>query len=46
MNRIATSIRNRLSLRAPQEESLRILSGLADSLSLQKNADLEIEWRR
>ncbi len=46
MNRIAASIRNRLSLRAPQEESLRILSGLADGLSLRKNADLEIELEK
>ena len=32
MNRIANSIRNRLSLRPPQQESLRILAELADSL--------------
>lgn len=46
MNRIATSIRNRLSLRPPQTESLRILAELADSFSLQKNADLEAELEK
>ena len=46
MKRIATSIRNRLSLRAPQQESLRILSELTDGLSLQKNADLAIELEK
>lgn len=46
MNRIATSIRNRLSLRAPQQESLRILSELTDSLSLQKNSDLAVELEK
>ncbi|HEY3276305.1 MAG TPA: DEAD/DEAH box helicase family protein [Syntrophorhabdaceae bacterium] len=43
MNRIANSIRNRLSLRSPQEESLAILTDLADRLALQKGADLEAE---
>ena len=46
MKRIATSIRNRLSLRAPQQESLRRLSELTDGLSLQKNADLAIELEK
>jgi type III restriction enzyme len=36
MNRIANSIRNRLSLRPPQAESLGILSQLCDSLALHK----------
>ena len=36
MNRIATSIRNRLSLRQPQAESLSIMADLADSLTLKK----------
>src|SRR5208283_1967319 len=40
MNRIATSIKNRLSLRPPQAESLNILAELIDTLSLQKNCDL------
>jgi type III restriction enzyme len=46
MNRIATSIKNRLSLRSPQTESLGILAALADSLSLQKNIDLTAELER
>ncbi len=46
MNRIAASIRNRLSLRSPQEESLAILSDLADKLSMQKNADLVVELEK
>lgn len=36
MNRIATSIRNRLSLRPPQAESLNILAELTDKLTLKK----------
>lgn len=43
MNRTATNIRNRLSLRPPQEESLGILADLADKLELKKNVDLESE---
>ncbi|MGC9975431.1 MAG: DEAD/DEAH box helicase family protein [Syntrophales bacterium] len=43
MNRIANSIKNRLSLRPPQAESLGILAELAHTLSLQKNADLVAE---
>jgi len=46
MNRIAASIRNRLSLRRPQEESLAILADLADKLSLQKNTDLVTELEK
>jgi type III restriction enzyme len=46
MNRIANSIRNRLSLRPPQAESLRILAELAGSFSLQKNADLAVELEK
>ena len=37
MNRIAQSIRNRLSLRKPQEYSLNILAELADKLMLKKH---------
>ena len=37
MNRNVNLIRNRLSLRPPQEESLNILANLADKLILQKN---------
>lgn len=43
MNRIAGGIRNRLSLRQPQTDSLHILAELADKLSLQKNSDLAAE---
>ena len=46
MNRIATSIKNRLSLRPPQTESLNILAGLADKLELKKNADLYAELEK
>ena len=37
MNRIAQSIRNRLSLRKPQEYSLNILAELTDKLTLKKH---------
>lgn len=43
MNRTALNIRNRLSLRVPQEESLCILSELAEKLTLKKNLDLPSE---
>lgn len=46
MNKIAVSIRNRLSLRRPQEVSLNILADLADKLTLQKNADLAGELEK
>jgi type III restriction enzyme len=46
MNRIATSIKNRLSLRPPQAESLGILATLADTLSLQKNTALMAELEK
>ena len=46
MNRIANSIKNRLSLRPPQEESLNILAGLMDRLVLQKNCDLSEELEK
>ncbi|MCB0525753.1 MAG: DEAD/DEAH box helicase family protein [Saprospiraceae bacterium] len=36
MNKTANYIKNRLSLRSPQEESLRILTELADKLELKK----------
>jgi len=41
MDRIATSIKNRLSLRAPQTESLEILADLVGKLTLQKDVDLQ-----
>lgn len=40
MNRIANSIKNRLSLRSPQAESLNILADLVDKLPLEKSNDL------
>ena len=43
MNRIANNINNRLSLRAPQTESLEILAGLAEELNLEKSVDLSKE---
>ena len=43
MDRIATSIKNRLSLRAPQTESLEILADLVGKLTLQKDVDLQTE---
>lgn len=41
MNRIANEIKNRLSLRKPQAESLEILSEIADVLELKKNINLD-----
>ncbi len=46
MDKIANAIRNRLSLRPPQEESLNILADLADKLTLKKNADLSAELEK
>src|SRR5437762_735410 len=43
MNRIANQIKNRLSLRSPQSESLDILSRLGDTLVLKKGIDLAAE---
>jgi type III restriction enzyme len=43
MNTKANYIRSRLSLRAPQAESLEILSTLAEELELKKNPDLAAE---
>ena len=40
MNKTANEIKNRLSLRKPQAESLEILSEIADVLELKKNVDL------
>lgn len=41
MNSIANNIKNRLSLRKPQAESLEILSEIADILEMKKNTNLE-----
>ena len=46
MNKIAASIRNRLSLRPPQSESLKILVDLASRLALKKTADLPTELEK
>jgi type III restriction enzyme len=43
MNHTALYVTNRLSLRPPQEESLRILSELAAEMTLKKNSDLGAE---
>lgn len=43
MNRTANQIKNRLSLRQPQADSLDILSAITDTLTLRKNADIESE---
>ena len=41
MNRTATMIKNRLSLRPPQEESLNILAQLTDKLTMEKTCNLQ-----
>ncbi|MBF0405454.1 MAG: DEAD/DEAH box helicase family protein [Nitrospirae bacterium] len=46
MNRIAIAIKNRLSLRKPQTESLNILAELADTLPLKKDNDLQSELEK
>lgn len=46
MNRITNTIKNRLSLRPPQEKSLSILAELVDKLSLKKDADLPSELEK
>ncbi|MEL7568419.1 MAG: DEAD/DEAH box helicase family protein [Dehalobacterium sp.] len=43
MNRTVTMIKNRLSLRSPQEESLNILDEIVNKLTLQKESNLEDE---
>lgn len=46
MNRISQSIKNRLSLRQPQADSLNILAELVDMLPLKKNNDLPTELEK
>ncbi len=46
MNRISTAIKNRLSLRPPQGESLNILADLVDKLTLKKDVDLAGELEK
>lgn len=41
MNKTANYIKNRLSLREPQADSLEILSILADKIPLKKNNNIE-----
>ncbi len=43
MDKHAAYIKNRLSLRPPQVESLKILGSIADNLTLKKNTDLDAE---
>lgn len=46
MNKIAMQIKNRLSLRQPQIDSLMILKYLVDNLKLEKNVDLDLELEK
>ncbi|KAB2952160.1 type III restriction endonuclease subunit R [Heliorestis acidaminivorans] len=46
MNKTSTMIKNRLSLRQPQTESLEILEYLSDQLSLEKEVDLLVELEK
>lgn len=46
MDKHSTNIKNRLSLRHPQTESLKILAEIADILPLKKDADLATEKER
>lgn len=46
MDRTAQNIKNRLSLRPPQAESLEIINVLCDILELQQNTDLETELNK
>ena len=46
MNKTVNYIKNRLSLRPPQAESLTILSDLTDKLNLNKNTDLLTELEK
>ena len=46
MNRNATYVRNRLSLRTPQAESLEILNTITDIMPLEKNIDLSVELEK
>ncbi len=46
MNKIAQNIKNRLSLRAPQAESIDILAKLADELDLKTSFDLVEELKK
>jgi len=46
MDKHAAYIKNRLSLRPPQVESLEILAGIAGAVSLTKNSDLAAEQEK
>ncbi len=46
MDKYATNIKNRLSLRSPQTESLKILAEIADILPLKKDANLASEQEK
>jgi len=45
-DRVASQIRQRLSLRSPQEEALNILSGLVKELNLKSDTDLVQELKK
>ncbi len=46
MNQKALAIKNRLSLRKPQADSLEILEKLADTLELKKDVDVAVELEK
>lgn len=46
MSRIALSIKNRLSLRKPQWDSLEILDEICSTMNLDKDLDLEVELKK
>lgn len=46
MDQKAQAIKNRLSLRKPQSDSLEILATLADALELKKTVDVTVELRK
>lgn len=46
MDKYAINIKNRLSLRSPQTESLKILAEIANILPLNKDADLAVEQQK
>lgn len=46
MNSHVKRIKNALSLRAPQEESLRLFSEICDIVSFSKQSDLEADCQK
>ncbi len=43
MNRVVNEIKNRLSLRKPQKESLEILANIVDVIEMNKESNVELE---